>query len=448
MLRVQLQTARPWIARGTWALIDQILFAGANFLLNVLLARLLPPVEFGAFSVALAVFFLVATLHSSVLSDPMLALGSSDFEKDFGRYLRKILRWHGVVMAAVTGIFLVVALGFELAGSVPMATAFAGLSFSTPFVLLAWLMRRACHASLEPRMAAVGSATYLAILIPGALFLNLRGWLSLWNAYVLLGAASIGAAAVIGFGLPRLWRWLAVAIPDGEFAEKHWHFARWALGNNVMMWAVGNVPGLLLPLWADLQTLAALRALQMLFLPVYHVVPTICWTVVLPVLARSQGTSRARRILHVGMALTLVMPVAYGVAVVALSRPIMEGLYAGRYAADARWLWLLIAASAVSSVLELLTVSLRAAKLVDKSFWAYAAGAAAVALLTTSLLPVSSFLAVIGGPMAANVLTSVLLARMLYPTLVSTRCAKVRCRPSVAGTGASRRADRERQETG
>ena len=67
---------RPWLGKGFWALLDQGLFSGANFLVNILLARWLPPEEYGAFAVAMSVFYLLAGFHTAVLTEPMMVFGA------------------------------------------------------------------------------------------------------------------------------------------------------------------------------------------------------------------------------------------------------------------------------------------------------------------------------------------------------------------------------------
>jgi len=55
--------APRWLRSGIWALADQGLFSGANFIANVLLADLLTPVEYGAFTVAFTTFLFLGTIH-------------------------------------------------------------------------------------------------------------------------------------------------------------------------------------------------------------------------------------------------------------------------------------------------------------------------------------------------------------------------------------------------
>jgi len=64
-----------WAKQGIWAIIDQALFSGANFIVNILLARWLSQEQYGAFAVALSIFYLLAGFHTAVLTEPMMVFG-------------------------------------------------------------------------------------------------------------------------------------------------------------------------------------------------------------------------------------------------------------------------------------------------------------------------------------------------------------------------------------
>ena len=75
-----------WARMGGLAVLDQGLFSGANFLVNILLARWLAPDEYGAFAVALSVFYLLAGLHTAVVSEPIMVPGTGKYRAQFPRY--------------------------------------------------------------------------------------------------------------------------------------------------------------------------------------------------------------------------------------------------------------------------------------------------------------------------------------------------------------------------
>jgi hypothetical protein len=67
------------IGKPGWAVIDQALFAFSNFALNLLLARWLSPNEYGIFADDYTALLLIATLHTALLTDPMLEIGPGKY---------------------------------------------------------------------------------------------------------------------------------------------------------------------------------------------------------------------------------------------------------------------------------------------------------------------------------------------------------------------------------
>ena len=58
-----------------WALADQIIVSGANFLTALLLARHLGPEEFGRFTLAWLVVLFVTSLQAGLIVSPMMSVG-------------------------------------------------------------------------------------------------------------------------------------------------------------------------------------------------------------------------------------------------------------------------------------------------------------------------------------------------------------------------------------
>ena len=74
-----LEPALPWVKKGSFAILDQALFSGANFLINILLARWLPPEDYGAFAVALSIYYLLLNLHTAVSTESMMVFGAGKY---------------------------------------------------------------------------------------------------------------------------------------------------------------------------------------------------------------------------------------------------------------------------------------------------------------------------------------------------------------------------------
>src|SRR5438445_11830963 len=81
-----------WAKKGTLAIIDQGLISGSNFLIAVLLARWLPPEQYGAFALAFECFVLLYDVYNGLIIEPMSVLGSSTYKDCFREYLGVRLR--------------------------------------------------------------------------------------------------------------------------------------------------------------------------------------------------------------------------------------------------------------------------------------------------------------------------------------------------------------------
>ena len=122
-------------------MIDQGLFSGANFLVNILLARWLPPEQYGAFAVALAIFYLLAGFHTAVLTEPMTVFGAGKYRERFGSYFGLVVYGHWGLSVFIVLVLGVSALVMHYIGSPAMSQALAGLAVGSPFLLLLWLAR-------------------------------------------------------------------------------------------------------------------------------------------------------------------------------------------------------------------------------------------------------------------------------------------------------------------
>ena len=129
--------------KGLWAVMDQGLVATSNFTLNILLARWLIPVEYGAFSVAYTIFLFLGTFHTGMLSEPMLVFGPRKYKGRTISYLRVLLLGNWVFGIIIGIIFFLTYLAFLRFTSSPLIPTFLGLTIASPFIFFQWLMRRA-----------------------------------------------------------------------------------------------------------------------------------------------------------------------------------------------------------------------------------------------------------------------------------------------------------------
>ncbi len=346
--------ARPallgWAGRGAWAVVDQGLFAGSNFLVGVLLARWLEPTAYGAFSVAYSAFLLLGTLHTALWTEPMMVYGSGRFREAFGAYQRVLIRHHWRFGGAVTVVFLLVTVGFGATGQREMALSFLGLAFAAPSVLYLWLLRRGAYVLLKPRLAVYGGASYLVLYLGLALFLLQAGFLNEATAFLSMSVAALlaggGIRSFLKAGAHR-------AVDPREVRDLHWSYGRWALLAGGLSWVPGNIYYVVLPAFHGLETAARFKALMNLLMPVLHFNGALGQLLV-PGMVRARTRGVLGQFTKASLAVFLVFASVYWAVLVGTGRELIGFLYGGRYIETSAWLpWLglLPVLTAIASVM-------------------------------------------------------------------------------------------------
>ena len=204
--------------------VDQGVVSGANFALNLLLARWLSPGDFGTFAVVFSLFLLFAGFHNAMLLEPMSVLGPIHFRGELPGYFGVLVRIHAllspvlIVGTAFLGWFLLL-LDFNL---VPVLLVMAA---TAPFILLYWLLRGACYVATDQGLALLGGLGYACVLLVGIVVLRSLGAVSPSSGFWLMGAASILASLILlpplvmrTGGLSRRRAWLEM----GPVLGQHW----------------------------------------------------------------------------------------------------------------------------------------------------------------------------------------------------------------------------------
>ena len=383
-----------WTTKGSLAVADQGLFAGSNFLLNVLLARWLAPADYGAFALAYSVFLLLGVFHTAILTEPMLVFGPGKYRERFPEYLGILLRGHFALM--LPGAALLAATAFLLGWlySPAVERAFLALAIAGPFILLLWLLRRAFYVRLNPGWSAVGGGVYLAILLASILALRNAGRLSPATGFLAMAAASLITCLIL-FALlhPKL---AAESSTMRAVATDHWRYGKWAAASAGPAWFSSNVYFLVLPAWFGLAEAGALKALLNLAMPALHTISAL-GVLLLPVLvrARDRGGQRAMsRTMKLFLVVFLSGSACYLGLLWGLRFPIFHLLYAGKYLDYAGWPLLLAGLLPFAESLALVMGGgVRALEHADWVFWSALGGSMAAVLVG---IPLAAMLQVSG----------------------------------------------------
>jgi O-antigen/teichoic acid export membrane protein len=409
------------VRKGTLAVTDQALFSGANFLVNILLARWLAPADYGAYSLAFAIFLLFAAIHSAILIEPMMVFGPGKYASGFGRYVRILVGGHFAVMTGSSVALLGLTLLLGRFYSSAAALAMRGLAFGAAAILLFWLVRRVFYVLLRPALGVVSGALYFVLLLGGVGLLKYFDLLSTMTAFCAMGGAGLLASAVMLARFAPDCRSGASQPTFKEVSVEHWRYGRWAIATAVIGWFPGQVYYALLPAYLGLEGAGALRALMNFVMPVLQAISALTM-LLLPMLVRdrhSGGPKKMNRTMLVFLGLFCAGAVVYLAGLWLFRDSVFQIFYGGKYAQYAGWPLLLTGllplGTCASSVLG---DGLRALEKPDSIFWCYAGsviGAVAVGIPLSAVIGVSGALL---GLLASSIITVAMMSWYYKKSLI------------------------------
>ena len=388
-LRASLIGWLPWVGKGSLAILDQGLFAGTNFIVNILLARWLAPAEYGAFALALSVFLLLGVFHNAILTEPMMVFGPGKYRERFPEYLGILLRGHFGLMVPGGLILVGAAILLGRVYSDSIERALLGLALAAPFILLLWLVRQAFYVRLRPGWAAAGGSVYLVFLLGFMIALRIGHRLSLVTAFIGMGLAALVVSVLLLLILGPSWPAEGNNPSVRMVFNDHWRYGRWSVATAGIIWFPSNIYYVLLPAWVGLEGTGALKALMNLAMPALQSINALS-LILLPVLVRSRkdsGTHAMARTMRSFLVLFLFGSALYLALLWGLRSELLRIFYAGKYSEYAAWPLLLTGVLPLGAcVTAVLSSALRALERPDWIFWCYLGSSIAVVLVGIPLI--------------------------------------------------------------
>jgi O-antigen/teichoic acid export membrane protein len=323
-----------WGTKGGLALADQALFAGAQFALNIVLARWLTVSGYGVFAVAYSLYLLASSAHSALLVEPMVVFGSGRYFEERKSYLGIVLRGHTLLMVPAALLLLVA--GFVATGwSGPLlGHSLYALGLALPLTLLSELTRRAFYIEMRPGRAAIGGAIYFCALMVLAFALRAGRFLTPSTAILAMGGAALLTSSVQLAALGSHWPANSAGLPVGTVFSEHWNYGRWVLAAVFPSWTLLNLSYLILPAWFGLSAAAGLKAMMNLAMPSRQVLVAL-GGLLLPLIVRHKhrgGAERVRQTIRRVSAVFFAGAAAYLVLLWLFRLQIIHLLYGSKYA--------------------------------------------------------------------------------------------------------------------
>jgi O-antigen/teichoic acid export membrane protein len=370
----------PWLIqaqRSGFAVLDQGLFAGANFIVNILLARWLEPAEYGAFALAYSVFLLVGAFHGAVLIEPMMVFGSGKYTDTFRAYLGILISSHWRVTGALTLLLIPPPLLLWLFGSHHLPMAMVGMTLASPLILRLWLTRWAFYVHAQPHWAATGGALYVVLMLGGMYILTRQHWLSAASALLTMGLASVIVSAWLTRLLQPQWPAVGSMPTRAMVTTDHWRYGKWATATMALMWLSSDVYYAVLSAWMGLASSGALRTIMNLLMPILHVNGAVA-NLFVPLFVRelkTAGLMGLHRHTRLALLFFTITSLLYWGVLALFGKNLMHWLYGGRYDGYATVLLVAGLLPIPVGVGSVLACALRALGRPDQIFWGYVVGA-------------------------------------------------------------------------
>jgi len=260
------------LRRSTWTLADQGLWAVSNFGLGVLVARMVSPAEFGAFSVCFTLYLLAVGASRAVASEPLLVRHSG--RRDEHRAVA-VAASAGLATAVGLGAgALVVAAGAAWSGS--LGRTLMALGVLLPALLLQDALRYGFLAAGRPEKAFVNDGVWAIAqvgLVLAASALMGRTAVTMVAAWAGAGAVAALAGCVQAGVVPLLREGLAWGSAQRSLSGPF--LAEFALTLGLQQLILLAV----VPL-ASLEALGAVRAGQILLGPLRVVILSLAMVAV------------------------------------------------------------------------------------------------------------------------------------------------------------------------
>lgn len=336
-----IERLKHWGVKGGLAVLDQGLFSGTNFILNLMLARWLTPNEYGAFTISFTVYIFLTGFYIAIILEPASVLGPARHMSNLSSYIRDLFKIHFIMCSILSIIMLGVGLLLLITKTSNALFAFAmlGNGLSLTFTLLLWLVRRSFYIFHHPELAVIGSLVFFILSVFGVYGLHLIGAISVFKVFVIIGLASlIGSSFSLWTGRNLFTHAPGYALTWMEILSEQWQFGKWRTIGGVLAITFGQMQTFFVAGMLGLPAVGALRALQNFILPIIQV-ETAIESLGLSSVSSISGGSGTRNYQVIKKKSFLIafslfcMSIIYALILYFFAEPLEKLLYFGKYSA-------------------------------------------------------------------------------------------------------------------
>ena len=348
-------TFRHSAAQGIAGIADQGFFAISNFALNLILARRMTKVDFGAFSAAFATFLILSTIYVAFVTEPMLVFALSSRIQQQRSYVKRVsaLHWKAAGLVSIA-LALIGAVRYIIHPEVTLIHAYAGWAIAAPSILWLWFARRTAYITRTPHRAAIAGVAYLLCM---TVLLEVFGGVAAEYpivACILFAVPSLIIAQLLRITVPLQNVEDAVETHFSDMWNPHWDYGRWASLGGVCFAITSQIYFFVLPL----DGCASYRAIMNIPMPLlqsYTALGVVFISLFTPLRGKSQFRHAVAQALIVLSSAALVL----GLSVAFFGKDLLRILYSDKYTAYSAALWPLMICSCLVSAIVVLDSAMR-----------------------------------------------------------------------------------------
>jgi O-antigen/teichoic acid export membrane protein len=222
-----------------WALADQVVVSGSNFVSTILLARALGIEEFGRFVLAWAIIIFMQNLQYAAVSSAMLSIGPKQSAENASSYFGALFI-HQVIFGIGSAVLAFA--GTNLAAGVFAQSRLTGIASALAVAVLCSqtqdFLRRYFFCVLRPEISVlIDAVRYLGFIVSIFALARLSSLDAVSALWLLSVAAAAGSLAAIAF-LPSLRFSLTEVLSHGLHG---WHFSKWLVAGTALVEASNNL---------------------------------------------------------------------------------------------------------------------------------------------------------------------------------------------------------------
>jgi len=392
-----------------WAIADQILVSGVNFLTGIFIARTLGLEVFGQFTMIWLIVLFFSSIQESLLLSPMISISSKLTPHKARTYFDGVFSLSllfALIASCITVILLIIFPQYVYGNFVSSAVVIFSIVFLS---LLQEALRRVLFAKNKIKLVFINDLiSYLGQLSLLILLVALNDSIELIDVFMIIGASTLAAVIFSYLALNNLH----LSIKKSLYVwQRNWPMAKWMVLSAISNWFTGNLFIIMAGIYLGNSAVGALKAAQNI-LGINHILFKLIENIAPVKAGKLLVKSGINEMVSYFKQLTIVSIgcfCVFALFIISFSDELMTIVYGAEYT---EYSWLLISYSGIYLCLLLafpLRICLRTLENTKHIFFAYITTGLFTLILSQSFVNQWALQGVISGMLMVNVIMLIML---------------------------------------